>query len=181
MSWKNFPTFISHRGNLIGKCPHMENSPEYVIEALNAGYDVEIDFWVKDDKLYLGHDEPQYEIESEMLEHERLWIHAKNAAGLNHLSAKCAHLNWFWHEDDAYTITSKGYVWAYPGKPLVHNSVCVLPEREGIIAENLHKNIHLVAICSDTIAEYKAIFDKLNDMENFQKAIDAFKTIDPKK
>ena len=53
---------ISHRGNLFGPNLKLENSPDYVVEAIRSGYDVEIDFWVVDDKLFLGHDSPQYEI-----------------------------------------------------------------------------------------------------------------------
>ena len=36
---------ISHRGNLEGRKPELENNPEYIDEALSKGYDVEIDVW----------------------------------------------------------------------------------------------------------------------------------------
>ena len=36
---------ISHRGNLTGKYPLMENTPAYIREAVDAGYEVEIDVW----------------------------------------------------------------------------------------------------------------------------------------
>jgi hypothetical protein len=38
---------ISHRGNTIGPNPEMENSPLYIQETLDKGFDVEIDlsFW----------------------------------------------------------------------------------------------------------------------------------------
>ena len=36
--------------------------------------------------------------------------------------------NYFWHQNDDYTITSKGYIWAYPGKKLNKNAIYVLPE-----------------------------------------------------
>lgn len=37
--------FISHRGNLNGPSPDFENRPEYIIETLHRGYDVETDVW----------------------------------------------------------------------------------------------------------------------------------------
>ena len=36
---------IAHRGNIDGPNPERENSPEYIEEALKAGYDVEVDVW----------------------------------------------------------------------------------------------------------------------------------------
>ena len=52
---------ISHRGNINGKQPHLENEPKYVNDALKKGYDVEIDLWFVDGFFWLGHDKPQYE------------------------------------------------------------------------------------------------------------------------
>jgi hypothetical protein len=36
---------ISHRGNINGKLSNKENAPYYVNEALELGYNVEIDFY----------------------------------------------------------------------------------------------------------------------------------------
>ena len=58
---------IAHRGNINGPNKEKENKPEYIIEAINKGYYVEIDLWLIDDKLYLGHDNPQYVIEETFL------------------------------------------------------------------------------------------------------------------
>ena len=33
--------------------------------------------------------------------------------------------NYFWHENDRFTITSKGYLWTYPGNKYSENSVIV--------------------------------------------------------
>ena len=38
---------ISHRGNIEGKQPKLENKPEYISKALELGYNVEIDIWYK--------------------------------------------------------------------------------------------------------------------------------------
>ncbi|NCV86886.1 MAG: hypothetical protein EBW14_13690, partial [Oxalobacteraceae bacterium] len=67
---------ISHRGNLYGPNKELENSPEYIIQAINSGYNVEIDFWVVDNLLYLGHDYPQYKIDQFFLDSyiKKIWL-----------------------------------------------------------------------------------------------------------
>ena len=87
--------FISHRGNLSGPDPMLENSINYINEALKK-FDVEIDLWFKKDKFYLGHDEPQYEVNINFLKNKKLWIHAKNLDCFYELSKY--DLNFFWHE-----------------------------------------------------------------------------------
>ena len=54
---------ISHRGNLTGSNPERENSQTYIQEALNKGFNVEVDVWVVNNQIYLGHDAPQYLID----------------------------------------------------------------------------------------------------------------------
>ena len=57
--------------------------------------------------------------------------------------------HYFWHQEDDYTITSKGIIWTYPGKLLLKNSICVLPEL-------FNKQIlNCLGICSDYIQNYK--------------------------
>jgi hypothetical protein len=56
----------------------------------------------------------------------------------------------FWHQDDDLTLTSKNFIWTYPGKDLINGAIAVLPEIE------LHKNIENAGgICSDFIENYK--------------------------
>ena len=38
------------------------------------------------------------------------------------------YLNYFWHQEDKVTLTSKGYLWAYPGV-ICDNAITVLPEQ----------------------------------------------------
>lgn len=140
---------ISHRGNLNGRIPTNENHPEYIDEAIHAGFDVEIDMWWVDGRIYLGHDEPQYEVDDEWLTErmDNLWVHCKNVGLLNWIRSTSLH--WFWHEEDTLTLTSKGYVWVYPGKQPVIGSIAVMPE---IYDEDVSK---CVGICSDIISRYK--------------------------
>lgn len=143
---------ISHRGNIDGKKPHLENQPEYIENALNLGYDVEIDLWVKDNVLYLGHDEPQYKIDwKEWLDYKthKLWIHCKNVEAIIWMRENTNDVNYFWHEEDTLTLTSNGYIWAYPGKQPIKGSIAVMPERSNDDVSNC------IGICSDYINNYK--------------------------
>ena len=144
--------FISHRGNLSGPDPMLENSINYINEALKK-FDVEIDLWFKKDKFYLGHDEPQYEVNINFLKNKKLWIHAKNLDGFYELSKY--DLNFFWHEKDKIVLTSKGFFWNYPGTELSKKSICVLPEINKIEEFNCY------GICSDYILDY---YDRYNNI-----------------
>ena len=119
---------IAHRGNFCGRIKGEENKPEYILSAIREGYDAEVDVWLQDG-IYLGHDYPEYECDLDFLlkNHSRLWIHCKNIHALNHLS-EIPSLNVFWHEKDAYTLTSQGFIWTYP-----HQKVC---DKSVIVAKN---------------------------------------------
>ena len=120
---------IAHRGNISGSS-HRENQTDYILEAISDGYDVEIDLWMVSDRLWLGHDGPEYLIsESFLLDiGHAAWIHCKNLEALHFLNTVFPQLNYFWHQDDDYTLTSQGYIWAYPGKEVTSKSVMVLPD-----------------------------------------------------
>ena len=78
----------------------------------------------------MGHDEPQYMVTWWWLagKAEHLWIHCKNIQTLHEFSTKTAHYNYFWHQNDDYTLTSKNYIWSYPGKSYTSNTIIVMPE-----------------------------------------------------
>jgi len=140
--------FIAHRGNINGPNPEKENNPDYIKEALSLGYDVEVDVWDVRGGLMLGHDSPQYSIPFSFLENKHLWIHCKTVETLSRLVIYP--INCFFHNVDDVVLTSKGYLWTYPGKPLYGNSVCVLPE---LFPEQIIPNI--VGICSDFVTRYQ--------------------------
>jgi hypothetical protein len=140
---------ISHRGNLNGKIEEKENHPSYIDTALNQGFEVEIDMWEINGRIYLGHDEPQYEVDDKWLSErmDNLWVHCKNIELLNWIRSTSLH--WFWHEEDTLTLTSKGYLWVYPGKQPIKGSIAVMPE---MYNDDLNA---CVGICSDYIINYK--------------------------
>ncbi len=144
--------FISHRGNINGNSPSDENNIDYINKALSDGYDVEVDVWLYNNKYYFGHDEPQYETNIEFIcrDYQKLWFHAKNKEVLRSL-LRFDFLNVFWHQNDDYTITSKGYIWVFPGKDLVQGSICVMPET----IEKVQNLSMCFGICSDYIEKYR--------------------------
>ena len=136
---------ISHRGN-INKPTEMENHPTYIHQAISVGYDVEIDVRFLNDEFWLGHDAPQYKVNGDFLKTKGLWIHAKNIEAAARLVTM--DVNWFWHQEDDLAITSKGYIWCYPGK-----EIC-----GGIMNTNSSHMVEgVIGICSDYIAEWKKI------------------------
>jgi len=105
--------YIAQRGNIIGSDPYNENSIDYLYNAFNLGYGVEIDVLLYKGKLYLGHDEPKTIVPVELLHKPDVFVHAKNLSALEALiKLNC---NVFWHQNDSVTITNYGYIWCYPG------------------------------------------------------------------
>ena len=120
---------IAHRGNLEGPNPEKENSVEYIRAALKAGFDVEVDVWVKNNTLWLGHDEPAHSlVDIDLLQDERIWVHVKNVDAARYCHRLRDKINFFWHQSDDFVLTSRGYFWTYPGKILSENSIAVIPE-----------------------------------------------------
>jgi hypothetical protein len=140
---------ISHRGNINGKIPLRENEPSYIRNAIHLGYDVEVDIWYNNNTFWLGHDNPEYQIGLYFLleNADKLWCHAKNIEAIIKMKNE-KDLNCFWHQKDDITLTSKGYIWAYPGKQPIKNSIAVMPE---IYNDDLG---NCIGICSDYISNY---------------------------
>jgi hypothetical protein len=141
---------ISHRGNIDGKLIERENHPSYIDEAIALEYDVEIDVWMIDGLLLLGHDEPQYGVSQHWLNerYEHLWVHCKNVEAMEWFN-QIGGFNYFWHEEDTITLTSKKYMWVYVGKQPIKGSIAVMPEL------NNEDVSQCVGICSDFIVNYK--------------------------
>jgi len=140
---------ISHRGNIKGANKMFENSPGYILKAINQGYDVEVDVRLNLGKWFLGHDKAEYPIDDLFLKNDKLWCHAKNLDalyGLLNLGVKC-----FWHQEDSYTLTSNGFVWTYPGFHLTDKSICVMPET----TQTVYNFDKCAGICSDYIEKYR--------------------------
>ncbi len=142
---------ISHRGNLSGPNPQLENEPKYIIGAIERGFHVEIDVWYfKDSGFWLGHDEPQYQVKREFLQNIKLWCHAKNIdAFYKMVDDKKIHC--FSHDKDEVALTTKGYFWSLSNTKMTDRSISVMPSDY----VDLPKNI--AGVCSDNIGYYKDV------------------------
>ena len=138
---------ISHRGNINHVDINRENTKSYIQEAINLGYDVEIDIW-KTDGLYLGHDEPTYPIDLKWLSdrENNLWIHCKNLEALTELIE--TNLRVFYHQNEDYTIISDKHIWALNLSNI--NNKCIIP----LLSKNEIQNwkpSQVYGVCSDYI------------------------------
>lgn len=132
---------ISHRGNINGRNPNLENEPNYIQSALDLGFDVEVDVWYKNKNFFLGHDEPKYEVDQNWFNCKNLWCHAKNKEALEEMiindNVKC-----FWHEKDKMTIVNNGTLWLYPGNYSQLGITVFLGKPKNIIPE-------MLGVCTD--------------------------------
>jgi hypothetical protein len=120
--------------------------------AIKQGFDVEVDVRIINNIFYLGHDDPQYGVDFRWFcdRITKLWIHCKNLEALEFFNENEYEFNYFWHQEDDFTLTSKNQIWTYPNKNLTYNSICVLPE---LCTFEIPDNIF--GICSDNIIKYK--------------------------
>ena len=145
---------IAHRGNTRGRFESWENEPTYIDKAIKEGFDVEVDVWFKPTDnfggmLFLGHDDPQYGVDFSWFRDRisKLWIHCKNVEAVNYFIDCGYEFNFFWHQNDDITLTSKNYIWAYPGKQPIKNSISVMPELNNDVSG-------CFGVCSDYIENF---------------------------
>lgn len=155
--------YIAHRGLFLGPDLTKENHPGQIALAIEKGYHVEIDLRLIDSKLVLGHDSPNYEINQYWLRNNKLWIHCKNIEALVYLAKHSWKYNFFYHENDQYTLTSFGFIWTFPGKDLTDQSIMVMPEHVDKTLNNA-KIANCYGICSDYIEEIKRLRNETNSM-----------------
>ena len=140
---------ISHRGNIHGPDRMKENTPEYIMESINQGYEVEVDVWSIDDEWFLGHDKPAVKIKDDFFSN-KMWIHCKNLEAVEKLSG--TNLNWFWHDKDKLTMTNGGFIWCHSGV-FVENGIVVE------CGEPFKINKKIMGICTDYPAKWKNLID----------------------
>ena len=141
---------IYHRGNINGKSPDEENNPFHLLNAISVGFDVEADVWWRNDVFWLGHDEPVWRLSETLLVEikDRAWLHCKNLEAVQKFMGTDYH--WFWHEEDKVTLTSKGYIWCFPGY-----------EVEGGImvdhGQDIKPGIIMAGVCTDEPASWSMV------------------------
>jgi hypothetical protein len=138
---------ISHRGNTRGK-GDQENNPDLLNSLIKRGQHIEIDVWLINDKLFLGHDKPEFMVTKNYLKNDLFWCHAKNLDALQYMLDNDIHC--FWHQTDDFTITSKGFIWTFPNKPVTKNSIIVCQTLEETM---LYYKMNIAGICSDFVGD----------------------------
>ena len=140
---------IAHRGNTNGPNPERENKPSYILKALEAGFDVEVDVWYMPGGTWmLGHDGPEHSVDFTFLLQTGLWIHCKDYNTLQRMCEMDRNLHYFYHTDEDYVLTSRNIIWAYPDRPGSHGTICVMPEWKNSPTEGF------MGVCSDYVGEY---------------------------
>lgn len=147
---------IAHRGLIEGPDRNLENNPDQIKYALEQGSNCEVDVRYIDGHWFLGHDLPDYQIDLQFLNLPGLWIHAKNVDALYQLGS--TKLNYFWHQEDHFTLTSYGYIWTYPERELTPFSIRVMPEWQDPNFETI-TSTPCFGICSDYVDKIKMIFN----------------------
>lgn len=101
----------AHRGNVRGPQPAHANNPDYIDEAIELGFHVEVDLRTCNDDLFLGHDFSTYPVSMAWLKarQKRLLIHAKDLATLLRLQKTDWH--YFCHSREPFTLTSHQVIW----------------------------------------------------------------------
>lgn len=145
--------FYSHRGNLYGPKPELENQTEYIETSINGGFNVEIDLRVIGEDLFLGHDFPQYKTSRDWIEQhkEHLLIHVKNFNALSLIVKHNFDWHFFCHNNDSFTVTSKSYIWLHDmGRKPDRKTIVPLLTKELVDSYDWYC---MYGICSDYIAE----------------------------
>lgn len=135
---------ISHRGNLKGPNLSIENKPEQIDLAIQSGLRVEVDLRVIENNFWLGHDTPDYLVSKDWIlsRKDSLVIHSKNLNTSDFLAEFNDTLNWFYHTDEDIVLTSKGWIWCYPGIYL-SNGIAVIQNDSKFISKKVK------GICTD--------------------------------
>lgn len=150
--------FISHRGNLTGRHKIYENSPSVIERVISQGYSVEIDVWCDNDKLFLGHDEPQWVESLEFFKknYDKLLIHCKDDASLFKLSSLPV-LDIFSHTNDKFTLSSKGKILINPHTVTTYRKgILMMPEMSNYTVDEI---LQFDGIISDNIKFYEDCYN----------------------
>jgi glycerophosphoryl diester phosphodiesterase len=144
---------ISHRGNIDSVNNNRENTQSYIQEAIDLGYDVEIDVWCTSyDQLYLGHDKLDNYVKLDWLlnRKDNLWVHCKNFKALTKLIE--SDLRVFYHTNEDYTIISDKHIWAHNLENIDEN--CIIPLIDEIDIKGWIPKL-VFGVCSDYIGYLK--------------------------
>lgn len=146
----------AHRGNINGPETRRENSPDYIDDAISAGFMVEVDVRSVGARLFLGHDFAQYPIESGWIDDRvnELLLHVKDVGATGMMDEEW---HYFCHSADPFVLTSRGNVWINDlSLPIAYRDHFIIPliDPAHIVAyQNAARNNRghsvLLGVCSD--------------------------------
>jgi hypothetical protein len=141
---------IAHRGNLNGPIPERENHPDYLVEALNCGVEVEVDVWVTDGKIFFG----EHEVGETFvyLISKDAWFNCKNPEAVEYFKTRNDGENYkyFYETDGGKIVSSTGHEWVEAPLDLEEeqsSEVIVLDLSEG----HDYKYGEVFAVCTDFV------------------------------
>lgn len=107
---------ISHRSNLNG--PDERYDTFSILRALSLGFDVEIDVRFSKGRLWVGHDNPLFPVDKELLTNDsagRIWFHAKDAGAVA-AAPEIGLIFSHWDDDFAVISGEKRLIWLHPNR-----------------------------------------------------------------
>jgi hypothetical protein len=134
----------------------VENDPTILYTQCKQGIHVECDMWYTSTGWFLGHDAPthQIDIETFLKSTRNALIHAKDGKTFSRLIRCCKEHGYdneiFYHTTEDYVLTTRGNIIVYPGKYIIQNSICMMPENMNRDITNDEYN-NIVGICSDKL------------------------------
>lgn len=137
----------SHRGNLKGPNSKFENHPDYIDDALNEGFKVEIDLRNYNNKFYLGHDKAQYEIKLDWLQKRKnnLLIHFKDLIAVFNSNE----FHFFCHAQDDFALTSQLKIWIHKRDLLINSSNIIVPLMNKDQIDKYFNKKSIFSVCTD--------------------------------
>jgi hypothetical protein len=159
---------IAHRGNLFGRVPERENTPEYLNEAIHLGYHVMVDAWYHEGCFWFGERKPIWKPHLDWLPYasNSVLLRARNPEAL--LAAAEQGLNVFWHQTDSYALTSWGDLLGFYGAPSSGNSfVYVIPERDQPVDDSYREELagyEGSGLCSDHVGTLVAYLSEKTEI-----------------
>jgi hypothetical protein len=146
---------ISHRGNINGVNTERENEQTYLQEAIEAGYDVELDIRRLNHTLWFGHDGPTHMASMAWLLNYKnnLWIHTKNFDAMDFLIEH--NFRVFYHQiEDHVVIGNTRIIWSRAISEASTRSMIPLLSMDDINQVDI-KSLNVYAICSDFVQTIK--------------------------
>ena len=153
---------IAHRCNIDGPNELTENTIISADTCYKLLYDFEIDIWLIDNKILLGHDIITKKFELNEFKQwikkykKHVWIHCKNIESLIFCNEELKQFNYFGHNSDQFVLTSQQYIFTCPNNLYGKNVVCVMPELNNNLIVDFSK---YCAILTDYIKRYECDYN----------------------